>query len=83
MSRRGYPGNLVVHGCLHSWTYGGVRYRIGDRISGSSAHEINYFEAYYCQRCCERKFVKLEVTHDSYHAIRFGATPMPEGAAAR
>lgn len=85
MSRKGYPENLHLRSgaCEHAWNYGGVRYRVGRQLAGSSAHEVEYFDCYYCSKCLARNYSKLELTHDSYQRTRHAATPMPEGAGPR
>lgn len=64
--------------CEHNWQYAGVRYRIGHQLPGSSAHEVRYFECYFCSRCREREYTKLELVHDSYQRVRHQATPIEE-----
>lgn len=61
--------------CDHLWCYAGVRYELGHRLPGSSAREVLYFDAYFCQRCLERTYVRTTFTGSSYDQILFGATP--------
>lgn len=76
------PSGAIVNipSCDHSWSYAGVRYRMGHRCAGSSAHEVEYFDAYLCSRCGQRNYVRLPETHDSYQRVRHGATPLESNA---
>lgn len=65
--------------CNHHFEYRGMVYQVGGRLAGSSAHTIRYFDAYYCSDCLAQQFRRTELEHDSYQAIRHGATPMPTG----
>lgn len=60
----------------HNWQYVGVRYRLGHRIAGSSAREVEYFDCYFCTRCRRREYTKLKLVHDSYQSVQHEATPM-------
>lgn len=71
------PPVLVHAPCDHHFDYVGLRFEVGARRAGSSAHDVHYFESYRCRRCLEAKNIKLGETHDSYQPIRYGATPKP------
>lgn len=66
----------ALHGCSHEFAYGGVKFEVSNRpIPGSGAYLIKYFDCYFCKKCLEKKFEQLDITHDSYQTVRFGATP--------
>ena len=66
--------------CGHSWIYSGVRFWVAGFVPGSGAEYVRYCEAYLCSRCCQRQYFQLPEKHDSYQAVRYGATPLESGA---
>lgn len=71
------PHPLVDTPCPHDFVFVGIRYEVGDRLPGSSAREITYFESYRCRHCLTVDNFRLRESHDSFQPIRFGATPKP------
>lgn len=62
--------------CQHKFVYQGLVYdHDNHQLPGSGAHGRNYYEAYFCEKCLERKYVFLEQRGNSYYAPEFGATP--------
>jgi len=65
--------------CNHKFIYGGVKYKDGDMIAGSSAKIRHYYDWFYCERCLEIRYEKLDCgKNSSYDHVRFGATPINE-----
>lgn len=63
----------------HIYVYGGVKYLIGDLLMGSDAHQVEYYDWYYCSGCLIEKYKKLSTgARNSYQPILFNATPMNE-----
>lgn len=74
----------MQHGCQHKFVRDGVRYRIGD----ADEHQVRniednrpvfYYEAYFCEKCLLKDYVKMALVLDAYATIRYGALPLPEG----
>lgn len=67
----------------HQWKYRGVSFRnSGERLAGSSATTIEYFDVYFCASCL--KVVREKVIEkDSYQEIKYNATPLPPNSVER
>ena len=62
--------------CSHNFEYGGVKFEVSNQpMPGSGAHAVKYFDWWFCKKCLKKKFEQLDITHDSYQAVRFRATP--------
>jgi len=62
----------------HDYVHSGVVYEMSDwPMAGTSAHEISYFDAYFCRKCLDRVYHELPTRHNSYQKVRFGARPKP------
>lgn len=64
----------------HNYVYGGVVYVFGDRLPGSGARQVRYYDRYYCAGCLDYQYQRLDFVGSSYDEIRFNATPAPQGA---
>lgn len=62
--------------CEHKFTYAGIKYELtNNRYPGSGAREVQYFDFFFCEKCLEKKYVKLDCVTTSYDKIQFGAAP--------
>lgn len=64
--------------CEHTFVHGGVKFEYGGRMPGSSAEWVIYYDWFFCTKCLESQYKRLSPypgDHDSYQAIRYGATP--------
>lgn len=60
----------------HVWRYDGVVFKVNKKPKpGTSAHDIEYFDAYFCQHCLARELKSLGIYGNTYGEIRFGARP--------
>lgn len=66
--------------CKHNYTYGGVKYRIGEyKLAGSSARPVFYYDWFFCTVCAD--IIYKEYPHngeDTYMGIKYNATPRYE-----
>lgn len=64
----------------HDYRYGGVKYDLAHKISGSDAYRVYYYDWFYCRRCLIGNYNRLEYEGSAslYNVdqIKFGATPM-------
>lgn len=66
--------------CEHEFTYGGVKYEIQEwKLPGSGAQPVYYYDHYFCRKCLEHRYERLNVTTSTYDKINFGATPKGKG----
>lgn len=64
--------------CEHRFIYAGVKYTESKyTMPGSGAHERDYFDHYYCDRCLEHRYEQLPVTNNTYSPPLFSASPKP------
>lgn len=61
--------------CEHDFTYGGVKYELGDQCPGSGSHYVIYYDFYFCRKCLVRQYQKIDATSNTYQNILFNATP--------
>ncbi len=62
--------------CEHKFIHGGIKYEVQEwKLPGSGARPVYYFEWFYCERCLEKRYEKLDTETDSYSKVLFGATP--------
>lgn len=62
--------------CNHKFVYGGVKYEVHDwKVAGSGAHEVSYYDWFYCEKCLENRYEDLGISATSYDKIMFNATP--------
>lgn len=60
--------------CDHEFIFGGVRYEIKDwKLPGSNAQPVHYFTWFYCVKCRESRYIKLEPETNTYQRVLFGA----------
>ena len=62
--------------CEHVFRSDGVVYKVGGRISGSSAKGREYFDAYICEKCLERRLESIGWHGSTYGEVLFGARPV-------
>lgn len=69
---------MNIIGCVHEFIYGGVKYRddYSNRLSGTGAVRRIYYDWFYCKKCLEPMFKKLDYEATSYDDIKFSATPV-------
>ena len=62
--------------CYHVFAYGGVKYKDGNEaLPGGSARDRKYFDWWYCTKCLEATYKKLDIAQDTYDKILFNASP--------
>lgn len=63
----------------HNYLYLGVRYMLSQYpLSGTGAHELSYYDYYFCPNCLKKHIEKLKIVSNSYSKPLFDATPLPE-----
>lgn len=62
--------------CEHKFIYGGVKYEIQEwKLPGSGAQAVHYFDWFFCEKCLENRYKKLDAESDTYGKALFDATP--------
>jgi len=59
--------------CKHKFVYGGVKFKLVERSFGNVLH---YFDWFYCEKCLESKFAKLDASSDTWNVL-YSASPIP------
>jgi len=62
--------------CSHEYQYMGLKYQdTGDKLPGSGATNIAYFDAFFCSKCLDTKKRRVDRTTNSYQKPLEGSTP--------
>lgn len=61
--------------CQHKFVSDGVVYKIGSQLPGSGARSIEYFDAFFCEKCLQQYLKSLGAHGSTYDAIKFNARP--------
>ena len=70
--------------CQHKYVYNGVRHMVGkyenpEYARLADANPVFYYDFYFCERCLDKRYEKLDIELDTYAVIRYDALPMPAG----
>lgn len=67
---------MTQDACEHKFIYSGVKYEIQEwKLPGSGAQPIYYYDWFYCEKCLDNKYQKLNDQTDTYSSILYRATP--------
>lgn len=62
--------------CKHKFIYGGVKYHISnEKLPGSGAQYVFYFDWFYCEKCLEYEYRRLKEYTNTYQELAYNATP--------
>ena len=61
--------------CQHKFVSNGVVYKTGSQLPGSGAHSIEYFDAFFCEKCLQQEIKSLGVHGNIYGELKFNARP--------
>lgn len=63
--------------CEHNYQYCGLKYRdSGDKLAGSGATRIDYYDVYCCTKCLEEQRKPVIRCTNSYQKTLEGSTPL-------
>lgn len=61
--------------CKHEWKFQGMVYAVGRQLSGSGAHEMVYYDRYYCSKCLDVTDKNKRVVGSTYEKPLPNAMP--------
>ncbi len=68
--------------CEHHYVKDGVVYEVQDLPAPNppvaDALVVYYFNSFFCAKCLNRRYEKIDFEANTYNSIRYGAIPMPE-----
>jgi hypothetical protein len=65
----------LEEGCEHLYVYAGVVFDYVGQIPGSGAQHRAYYNWFFCNKCLENTYNRLNSDDDSYSKVQFNATP--------
>ena len=61
--------------CNHKWKYQSVVYGHGNQRPGSGAHDVVYYDRYYCENCLEIEDRNKRIKGNTYEKPIEGTFP--------
>lgn len=71
------PTKPSIH--IHHYVHLGIEYRLLDKLAGSNANPVIYYDVFFCSECLHKKWISRGIIGDSYQMLS-GATPLSENA---
>ena len=75
-----YPPLCANGSYDHTYVYGGLRWRHGYQCAGSSAHEMEHWDWFFCEKCLHSEYRNKRYHGNSYQKPLEGSAPMEAGA---